>query len=372
MTDDADRTAGPGSPADGPEPAHPAATARRRHPALVGASIILLLVIVGVVLVPQYASGVRALESFESISPALVLAAVTLEVASLLCYSALSAALIGQPAPGYRTLLRIDLTDLGIRNALPAGGATAAAARFRFLRQAGVPAENALSTATIQLTGSNLALGALFALGLILSLRALTDSPYYRMAGIAVLALLVFTALGAWLLTRHPDRASRIARAVARRVPLLSEAGADTFVRTMGDQIRLLLTHPRRLVVVVVLSTANWLLDAAALWVLLAAFGHPPAFGPLLTVYGLGIIIAMLPLTPGGIGIVEAVLVPALIAFDTPPDVALLGVLGWRLLEYWLPLPLGLAAYLSLRWEAWRRRTRGDGGPPAVAGTSVR
>lgn len=372
MTDDADRAAGPGIPADGPEPPHPAATARRRHPVVIAASVLLLLVIVAAVLVPQYASGVRALESFESISPALVLAAVTLEVASLLCYSALSAELIGPPAPRYRTLLRIDLTDLGIRNAVPGGGATAAAARFRFLRRAGVRPANALSAATIQLTGSNLALGGLFALGVALSLRTLTDNPYYRVAGTAVLALLLAAAVSTWLLTRHPARAIRVARAVGRRVPLLTEAGAESVVRTLGDQIRLLVTHPRRLLVVVVLSTANWLLDAAALWVLLAAFGHAPAFGPLLTVYGLGIVIAMLPLTPGGLGIVEAVMVPALIAFGTPRATALLGVLGWRLLEYWMPLPLGLAAYLSLRWGAWRRRNHGEAAPPPAGDASVR
>jgi len=354
------------------EEAHGAAIARRRHPVVVVASVLLLLVIVGGVLLPQYASGIRALQSFGAISPALVLAALILELASLLCYSALSAEMIGPTAPRYRTLLRIDLTDLGIRNAVPGGGATAAAARFRFLRQAGVRPENALTAATIQLTGSNLALGALFALGVALSLRTLSDNFYYRVAGIAVLALLAAAALGAWLLTRQPDRSVRVARAVARRVPLLTEKSAESFVRTMGDQIRLLATHPRRLLVVSLLSAANWLLDAAALWVLLAAFGYPLAFGPLLTVYGLGTIIAMLPLTPGGLGIVEAVMVPALIAFGTPRGAALLGVLGWRLLEYWLPLPLGLAAWLSLRWGTFRGHGPPAATPPPEGGASVR
>ena len=363
MTDDPDAL-------DAGEAPHPAATARRRHPLVVAASVSLLLVIIGFVLVPQYASGVRALESFGSISASMVLAALTLELASLLCYSALSAEVIGPSAPRYRTLLRIDLTDLGVRNAVPGGSATAAAARFRFLRQAGVRPENALTAATIQLTGSTLALGGLFALGVALSLRAIPDNVYYRVAGIAVLALLTAAALGAWLLTRHPERSGATARAIARRLPLLTEAAAESFVRTMRDQLRLLATHPRRLLVVVVLSAAKWLLDAAALWVLLAAFGYPLAFGPLLTVYGLGTIIAMLPLTPGGLGIVEAVMVPALIAFGAPRGVALLGVLGWRLLEYWMPLPLGVAAWLSLRSGTLRRHDRPGGGhPPAGSST---
>ncbi|MFQ4149423.1 hypothetical protein AAGW05_12115 [Arthrobacter sp. LAPM80] len=59
-------------------------------------------------------------------------------------------------------------------------------------------------------------------------------------------------------------------------------------------------------------------MDAAALWVLLATFGHYLDIGPLLTVYGGGSILAMLPLTPGGLGIVGGVIVSALIGFDTP------------------------------------------------------
>jgi uncharacterized protein (TIRG00374 family) len=88
---------------------------------------------------------------------------------------------------------------------------------------------------------------------------------------------------------------------------------------------------------------------------MLAAFGQPIEVGPLLATYGVGSLIAMLPLTPGGVGLVEGVMVPALLGFGVPHSAALLGVIGWRVFEYWLPIPVGGAAYASLRLSRSRR-----------------
>lgn len=97
--------------------------------------------------------------------------------------------------------------------------------------------------------------------------------------------------------------------------------------------------------------------------VVLAAFGAQVSLGTLLTVYDVGSILAMLPITPGGLGVVEGVMVSSLIGFDTSASVALLGVLGWRLLEFWLPIPLGALTYASLRLTG-RHSSAQHGSPP--------
>ena len=113
-------------------------------------------------------------------------------------------------------------------------------------------------------------------------------------------------------------------------------------------------------------AALSWLLDAPVLWVMLAATGHYLGIGPLLTVYGLGNILAIVPLTPGGLGIIEGVMIPALIGFDVPSGSALVGVLGWRLWQFWLPIPVAGVCYLSLRIEEVVRKRRGArAGPPA-------
>jgi uncharacterized membrane protein YbhN (UPF0104 family) len=98
-------------------------------------------------------------------------------------------------------------------------------------------------------------------------------------------------------------------------------------------------------------AAANWLLDAASLYVFLAAFGHRPFVVGLLISYGLANVLAAIPVTPGGLGVVETVLTSTLVGFGTPRGSAILGVIAWRLVQFWLPIPVGAGAYLSLRFE---------------------
>jgi uncharacterized membrane protein YbhN (UPF0104 family) len=46
------------------------------------------------------------------------------------------------------------------------------------------------------------------------------------------------------------------------------------------------------------------------------------------------------------------VLVPSLVAAGVPAHLALVGVLGWRLVNYWLPIPVGGPMWLTLRHHA--------------------
>jgi hypothetical protein len=61
--------------------------------------------------------------------------------------------------------------------------------------------------------------------------------------------------------------------------------------------------------------------------------------------------------------------VPLLIGFGTSFTVAVLGVLCWRLVNYWLPMPIGGVAYLGIL-AGRRRERRRDGDPPAPVGAS--
>ena len=77
----------------------------------------------------------------------------------------------------------------------------------------------------------------------------------------------------------------------------------------------------------------------------------------LLVAYGLANILAVIPITPSGLGVVEGVLIPTLVGFHVPKTTAILGVIGYRLINFWLPIPVGGASYLSLRWRGGGRRT---------------
>jgi uncharacterized protein (TIRG00374 family) len=98
------------------------------------------------------------------------------------------------------------------------------------------------------------------------------------------------------------------------------------------------------------------LLDAASLWVFVAAYGQLTVVDGLLVAYGLAYVLAAIPITPGGLGVVEATLTSSLVGFGAARGVAILGVLSYRLVNFWLPIPLGGASYISL--QVGRRASR--------------
>lgn len=333
--------------------------------------IVLTVIAVGAavwfLVIPQLSDAEASFAAIENLAPPLVVASFLLQVLSLLSNSALTGVVLGRQRLPYRTLLRIDLSDLAVNHTAPGGGTVAGAARFRLFVLEHVPPREAVAAATVQISISNLALAVVFLLGVVLSLAQIHGDPgNYVLAGAVVLALIGGIAAAVWLLLRQTPRVDRFARAVGRRVPFLGEERASRFIDGLVGSVRVLGQDHRRLGWAWVFAGGNWVFDAGSLWVMLAALGQPIALGPLLLVYSVGSILAFLPLTPGGIGIVEGVMVPALTGFGMPHSTALLGVIGWRLFEYWLPIPAGGIAYASLRLARRRRHASGTERSPGA------
>ena len=88
-----------------------------------------------------------------------------------------------------------------------------------------------------------------------------------------------------------------------------------------------------------------------------AAGAHPQPSLALLA-YAAANIVALIPLTPGGLGIVEADLASLLVLAGVPSGPAFVATLAYRLVSYWLPVLIGGPAYLMFRHRygaAWRR-----------------
>jgi uncharacterized protein (TIRG00374 family) len=326
------------------------------------AAVIILVLLVGFVVVPQYGDAQKALHSVGMLSPFLLLLGLTLELGSLGAFGALTrVALDPAGRPTYPTVLRIDLTGVAVTNAVPGGGATALAVRYRLLMRAGAPSGAVAGGLAVETTVSNLLLGAVFACGILFSLGSLPSSPYYRLAGGFILLIFGTAAVVLTLAVRHPAKAVALVRSATRRLSAAHQDGAAAFAEVVVAAVAGFAADRRRFAAAVFWGLANWLLDVAALGVFLAAFGFHPTPGHLLLGYGLASILALVPITPGGLGIVEGVLVPTLVALGSPYGVAVLGVTAWRLVQFWMPIPLGGFSALSLvagRTNGLRRQSR--------------
>ena len=122
-------------------------------------------------------------------------------------------------------------------------------------------------------------------------------------------------------------------------------------------------------------AVAWWGFDISVLWAMFHAFGSPPPFTVIVMAYFVGTLGNLLPL-PGGLGGVEGGMIGALAAFGVDFKLAVLAVLSYRAISFWLPTPLGAVAYLQLRRTVARWRDEqsasaaphGQDGPAAAAG----
>jgi hypothetical protein len=224
----------------------------------------------------------------------------------------------------------------------------ALAARYRLLARAGASPSTIVGGLAVEVILSNLLLGGVFALGLVLSIAHLPPSPYYVLAGGFIAVIFGGATVALAIAVRRRERVNGAVTKAAARLP---EGWRDRVVRFVDDSVAnvaALAVDRRRFAAAVFWGAVNWLLDGAALWVLLAAFGYRAEPGALLLAYGLVCILGLLPITPGGIGIVEGVMVPMLVAIGASPEVAVLGVVSWRLIQFWMPMPLAALSALLL------------------------
>lgn len=299
---------------------------------------------------PQIAGARKALEVLGDVRPGYLVAGAVLEILSVVAYAGLTRSVLPRTGrPSLWTLLRIDTTTLGLSHIVPGGAATATAVRFRLLHAAGVRGPDAAFGAAVQGVGSAIVLNVLLWLGLVVSIPLRGFDPLYGTAAGAGALLIAGGVVAVVMLTRGQESSVRVVRAVARRVPTVSEDTAERFVRSAAARLVELARDRAMLAQAVLWATLNWLLDAAALGVFVQAYGYRLGLDGLIVSFGLANVAAALPLTPGGLGIVEGVLVPTIVGFGAPRGIAVLGVVSYRLVNFWLPIPVAALAYLSLR-----------------------
>jgi uncharacterized protein (TIRG00374 family) len=95
-------------------------------------------------------------------------------------------------------------------------------------------------------------------------------------------------------------------------------------------------------------ALANWGFDIGVPWASFRAFGDSPPGAVLVMGYYLGTLANVLPI-PGGVGEVEAGMIGAFLAFSAQRHLAVLAVLAYRTISFWLPTIPGAIAYLRLR-----------------------
>jgi len=297
---------------------------------------------------------------------------VLLEVAALVAYTQLTHSVLPHGGPRRLGLFRINLSTLALSHVSPGGTAPGTALGYRLLTQSGVSGADAGFALGTQGIGSAVVLNIIFWCSLVSFLVAhgfqvptslhggQNESASILVmvaAGIGVILLGAFGGIFL-LLTKGQERTRRLVHRLAADTRFIDADRVTSLLERLAQRFGGLMEDRRLLGRAVGWAAANWLLDAASLWVFIAAFGHAVPPVDLLTAYGLANILAAIPVTPGGLGVIEFVLVSMLAGFGVPDAAALSAVLAYRAVNFWLPIPFGGLAYASLEFEkrqpSWR------------------
>jgi hypothetical protein len=240
---------------------------------------------------------------------------------------------------GLPRTVAVVLAGTALANTMPAGAAVATAYTVREYGRAGASHEVAVASAVVSGLASIGGLAALYAGGG-LALAGVAAQPL-----LVVLVLALVTAAVVWAGRRFAagsdnpsptdNRLVRFLRTAARSARDAWRAGAGLRFRDWA--------------VVLVYATTKWVADLACLVAVARALDLAVSVTALAGIYLSVQIVRQVPLTPGGIGVIETALVTGLTAAGAAAAPAAAAVLIYRLLSCWLLIPAGGAAALLLR-----------------------
>ncbi|HTU74899.1 MAG TPA: YbhN family protein [Trebonia sp.] len=318
-----------------------------------GRRIVILLILAAVVeylVVPELVHASKDVYLLGRIDLWWVVLGTALEGLSLFCYAILTKVLLPPgPKPSLSRLFRIDLSAAAVAHVIPAGTLGTAALGFRLFTNEGISGNDAAVMMAAKGVGSTVVLNVLLLVSLVISIGLSGFRSTY--ATITIVGTIVLAGAAALVLgvARGGGVASRALRVIGDKTPGLSGDRLEHAVLAARDSFSLLARDKRIMSWALVWASLNWLLDAAALWCFVAAFGSFINPVELFAAYGIGNVAGALPITPGGLGVVDSITPVLLVGFGATSSVATLGVLGWRVVNFWLPIPTGAAAYVSLK-----------------------
>lgn len=246
-------------------------------------------------------------------------------------------------------VIAAQLSANAVGRILPGGGATFAAFAASMLKKAGFDPGQAVTALG---TSSTLQLATTFALPVFALPAILAGAPVSRSLvtaaylGLVVVLLLAAAGIAAFASDAPLELAGkaiqRLANATIRRHSPIS--GLDTSLLQQRDIM--CQTLRERWKAATLAAAGNTGFDYLALLLALRAVGADPRPSLVLLAYVAAALVALVPLTPGGLGFVEAGLVGMLTLAGVPGHEALAATLLYRLASFWLPLPAGGLSYV--------------------------
>ena len=249
------------------------------------------------------------------------------------------------PGLSVRHALALNLGGSSVSNLLPLGGAAGIGLNYAMLRSWGydrlqITAFTAVSNLVVMLVKALIAAGGIVAL--FFMPRFVGDLSGASHAGTVALSVAGAAVLAGAASCYPKSVRVRLRRRAGKRVGQLWEQCAQVLRSGWRGLAVGGLGYP--------------LLQVVLLWSCLVALQADVGITAVLAAYAIERTLTLIPITPGGIGVVETAAAAVLVGFGADPVQAAAGVLLFRVFSYLLEIPVG--AVVVAAWFARHRARR--------------
>jgi len=326
------------------------------------AGLVLVVAVAGLTLRDRLPDADQVLVALRTVNPWFLVLAAMAEMASLRHFALQQRRLLAGFGVGMSIprAMAVTVSRSAISSSVPAGSAVSAGYAFRQFRTVGASREAAASVTVLSGLLSGIALALLYGVVLVIPHAAAGGRSELLafVLGSLVVATVVFVV--DWRLAR---RVYVPVDAVTADEPPTGGLFARLVAGAAHSFANLRQVPPQAWMLSLLHAAVNWATDLACLAAVAAAFDLNVSLTSLATVYLTVQLVRQVPISPGGIGVIEVALLAGLISTGSPQGVAAAAVLIYRLLSCWIIIPIGGLAYTVLN-----RRTRSQAGdhPPIL------
>jgi uncharacterized protein (TIRG00374 family) len=301
-------------------------------------------------LAPALLEVFGAFDELDEISPLWFPVMIGLQVGSYACMWGVQK--LAVRADRWGPVVTSHLASNAFGRVVPGGVAASGAMQYAMLVRTGVPpaaAASGMTASSLLLFGTLLALPLLATPAIIGGVAVDPHLAKAALAGAVLFVLMVAVGAACAASDRPLMLLGRAAQAIWNRVRRHHEPLTGLPERLLRERDIVLRVLGSNWWEALLLAAGRWVLDYLTLIAALYAVGAQPRASLVLLAFCAAQLLGTLPLTPGGLGFVEAGLTGTLALAGVGGGAAVVATLAYRLVSFWLPIPAGAVAAIVHR-----------------------
>lgn len=296
-------------------------------------------------LAPALIGVFGAFDELDEISPLWFVALVALQVGSFACMWGILR--LAVRTDQWEPVILSQLAANSFGRVVPGGAATVGAVQYAMLVRGGVPpaaAASGITASALVVFATLLALPLLAVPAILTGVAVDPNLTRAALAGALVFVLMVVVGAACVIWDSPLVLIGRAAQGLLNRLRRHHEPVRGLPERLLHERDVVIDVLGRQWWEALLLAAGRWVLDYLTLIAALYGLGVEPRPSLVLLAFCAAQVLGTLPLTPGGLGFVEAGLTGTLALAGVGAGAAVVATLAYRLVSFWLPIPAGAVA----------------------------